>query len=53
MGKLNREEYNILRDLEDDFKWVAGDKDGPLVMGAVYTLTENVLQYIQEQEGEI
>ena len=34
MPKINHEEYEILKELDDKWKWIARDKDGTLVMGA-------------------
>lgn len=32
--KINQEEYEVLKGLDDKWKWIARDKDGTLVMGA-------------------
>ena len=34
MPKINQEEYEVLKGLDDKWKWIARDKDGTLVMGA-------------------
>ena len=34
MPKINREEYEVLKGLDDKWKWIARDKDNTLVMGA-------------------
>ena len=34
MPKINQEEYEGLKSLDDKWKWIARDKDGTLVMGA-------------------
>ena len=34
MTKINQEEYEVLKGLDDKWKWIARDKDGTLVMGA-------------------
>ena len=34
MPKINQEEYEVLKELDDKWKWIARDKDGTLVMGA-------------------
>ena len=34
MPKINQEEYEVLKGLDDKWKWIARDKDNTLVMGA-------------------
>ena len=34
MTKINQEEYEVLKALDDKWEWIARDKDGTLVMGA-------------------
>ena len=34
MPKINHEEYEVLKGLDDKWKWIARDKDNTLVMGA-------------------
>ena len=34
MPKINQEEYEVLKGLDDKWEWIARDKDGTLVMGA-------------------
>lgn len=45
MSKINREEYEILKELEDDYKWIARDEDISLIAFESEPCKSNYGQY--------